>query len=67
MLALLFFSILDKHATFTYTDDKVYLSPWDKCKVIVNGVPIVVKTKLQHLVSFVLICYFPHVVMCLLP
>ncbi|XP_013907759.1 PREDICTED: kinesin-like protein KIF28P [Thamnophis sirtalis] len=46
--------ILDKHATFTYTDGKVTVSPWDKCKVIVNGVPIVVKTKLQHLDRLIL-------------
>ncbi|KAL7987513.1 hypothetical protein Chor_006432 [Crotalus horridus] len=46
--------ILDKHAIFTYTDDKVTISPWDKCKVIVNGVPIVVKTKLQHLDRLIL-------------
>ncbi|XP_053158508.1 kinesin-like protein KIF28 isoform X7 [Hemicordylus capensis] len=41
--------ILDKHATFTNVDGKVTISLRDKCKVIVNGVPIVVKTKLQHL------------------
>ncbi|KAK9411839.1 Kinesin-like KIF13B, partial [Crotalus adamanteus] len=46
--------ILDKHAIFTYTNDKVTISPWDKCKVIVNGVPIVVKTKLQHLDRLIL-------------
>ncbi|XP_063147390.1 kinesin-like protein KIF28 [Candoia aspera] len=46
--------ILDKHATFTYTDGKAAISPWDKCKVIVNGVPIVVKTKLQHLDRIIL-------------
>uniref|UniRef100_A0A8C6V6F7 Kinesin-like protein 6 n=1 Tax=Naja naja TaxID=35670 RepID=A0A8C6V6F7_NAJNA len=46
--------ILDKHATFTYTDGKVTISPWDKCKVIVNGVPIVMKTKLQHLDRLIL-------------
>ncbi|NXK54081.1 KIF28 protein, partial [Chauna torquata] len=41
--------ILDKHATFTNADGKVALAPRDKCKVIVNGVPITGKTKLQHL------------------
>uniref|UniRef100_A0A670ZBJ6 Kinesin-like protein 6 n=1 Tax=Pseudonaja textilis TaxID=8673 RepID=A0A670ZBJ6_PSETE len=46
--------ILDKHATFTYTDGKVTISPWNKCKVIVNGVPIVMKTKLQHLDRLIL-------------
>ncbi|XP_060099840.1 kinesin-like protein KIF28 [Heteronotia binoei] len=41
--------ILDKHATITNTGGKVTITPQDNCKVIVNGVPIVVKTKLQHL------------------
>ncbi|KAL8185788.1 UNVERIFIED_CONTAM: hypothetical protein K2H54_058061 [Gekko kuhli] len=41
--------ILDKHATVTNTGGKVTITPQDNCKVIVNGVPIVVKTKLQHL------------------
>ncbi|XP_040408522.1 kinesin-like protein KIF28P [Cygnus olor] len=41
--------ILDKHATFTNADGKVTLAPQDMCKVIVNGVPITGKTKLQHL------------------
>ncbi|NXG27299.1 KIF28 protein, partial [Dromaius novaehollandiae] len=41
--------ILDKHATFTNADGKVTLTPQDKCKAIVNGVPITGKTKLQHL------------------
>ncbi|XP_062427370.1 kinesin-like protein KIF28P [Rhea pennata] len=41
--------ILDKHATFTNADGKVTLTPGDKCKVTVNGVPITGKTKLQHL------------------
>nr|XP_060633107.1 kinesin-like protein KIF28P [Anolis sagrei ordinatus] len=46
--------ILDKHATFTNADGKVTITPRDKCKVIVNGVPIVVKTKLQHLDRIIL-------------
>ncbi|TFK03236.1 Kinesin-like protein KIF28P [Platysternon megacephalum] len=41
--------ILDKHATFTNTEGKVTIMPWEKCKVVVNGVPITMKTKLQHL------------------
>uniref|UniRef100_A0A8B9EDY3 Kinesin-like protein 6 n=1 Tax=Anser cygnoides TaxID=8845 RepID=A0A8B9EDY3_ANSCY len=41
--------ILDKHATFTNADGKVTLTPRDMCKVVVNGVPITGKTKLQHL------------------
>ncbi|XP_035176393.1 kinesin-like protein KIF28P [Oxyura jamaicensis] len=41
--------ILDKHATFTNADGKVTLAPRDMCKVVVNGVPITGKTKLQHL------------------
>ncbi|KAJ6664741.1 hypothetical protein lerEdw1_006314, partial [Lerista edwardsae] len=46
--------ISDKHATFTNIDGKVIIVPRDKCKVIVNGVPIVVKTKLQHLDRIIL-------------
>nr|XP_016853085.1 PREDICTED: kinesin-like protein KIF28P [Anolis carolinensis] len=46
--------ILDKHATFSNADGKVTITPQDKCKVIVNGVPIVVKTKLQHLDRIIL-------------
>ncbi|CAM4538559.1 kinesin-like protein KIF28 [Caretta caretta] len=41
--------ILDKHATFTNTEGKVTITPREKCKVVVNGVPITMKTKLQHL------------------
>ncbi|KAH0622546.1 hypothetical protein JD844_024940 [Phrynosoma platyrhinos] len=48
------FSILDKHATFTNADGKVTITPRDKCKVIVNGVPVVLKTKLQHLDRIIL-------------
>uniref|UniRef100_A0A8C8R7D3 Kinesin-like protein 6 n=1 Tax=Pelusios castaneus TaxID=367368 RepID=A0A8C8R7D3_9SAUR len=48
------FSILDKHATFTNTDGKVTITPWEKCKVVVNGVPITLKTKLQHLDRIIL-------------
>ncbi|XP_015263932.1 PREDICTED: kinesin-like protein KIF28P [Gekko japonicus] len=46
--------ILDKHATVTNTSGKVTVTPQDNCKVIVNGVPIVVKTKLQHLDRIIL-------------
>ncbi|CAM4536863.1 unnamed protein product [Lepidochelys olivacea] len=41
--------ILDKHATFTNAEGKVTITPREKCKVVVNGVPITMKTKLQHL------------------
>ncbi|XP_066880463.1 kinesin-like protein KIF28P [Kogia breviceps] len=41
--------ISDKHASFTNSDGKVTVTPHGKCKVIVNGVPITTKTKLQHL------------------
>ncbi|XP_074844513.1 kinesin-like protein KIF28 [Carettochelys insculpta] len=46
--------ILDKHATFTNTNGKVTITPWEKCKVVVNGVPISAKTKLQHLDRIIL-------------
>ncbi|XP_007935192.1 kinesin-like protein KIF28P [Orycteropus afer afer] len=42
--------ILDKHASFTNMDGKVTVTPHSKCNVVVNGVPITMKTKLQHLV-----------------
>ncbi|XP_054432750.1 kinesin-like protein KIF28P [Pteronotus mesoamericanus] len=41
--------ISDKHASFTNLDGKVTVTPHSKCKVVVNGVPITTKTKLQHL------------------
>ncbi|XP_045715329.1 kinesin-like protein KIF28P [Phyllostomus hastatus] len=41
--------ISDKHASFTNLDGKVTVTPHSKCKVVVNGVPITAKTKLQHL------------------
>ncbi|XP_047375905.1 kinesin-like protein KIF28P [Sciurus carolinensis] len=41
--------ISDKHASFTNVDGKVTVTPHSKCKVIVNGVPITSRTKLQHL------------------
>ncbi|XP_077200403.1 kinesin-like protein KIF28 [Paroedura picta] len=46
--------ILQKHATITNTGGKVSITPQVNCKVIVNGVPIVVKTKLQHLDRIIL-------------
>ncbi|KYO23861.1 kinesin-like protein KIF28P [Alligator mississippiensis] len=46
--------IMDKQATFTNTDGKVAITPWDKSTVIVNGVPVTVKTKLQHLDRIIL-------------
>ncbi|KAM9612979.1 LOW QUALITY PROTEIN: kinesin-like protein KIF28P [Trichechus inunguis] len=39
--------ILDKHASFTNLDGKVTVTPYSKCKVVVNGVPITMKTKLH--------------------
>uniref|UniRef100_A0A8C8WV78 Kinesin-like protein n=1 Tax=Panthera leo TaxID=9689 RepID=A0A8C8WV78_PANLE len=46
--------ISDKHASFTNSDGKVMVTPHSKCKVVVNGVPIVTKTKLQHLDRIIL-------------
>ncbi|XP_030158568.1 kinesin-like protein KIF28P [Lynx canadensis] len=53
LLRLLAF-ISDKHASFTNLDGKVTVTPHSKCKVVVNGVPIVTKTKLQHLDRIIL-------------
>ncbi|XP_062981482.1 kinesin-like protein KIF28 [Elgaria multicarinata webbii] len=53
-IALRGLGILDKHATFTNSNGKVSITPREKCKVIVNGVPIAVKTKLQHLDRIIL-------------
>uniref|UniRef100_K7FDE2 Kinesin-like protein 6 n=1 Tax=Pelodiscus sinensis TaxID=13735 RepID=K7FDE2_PELSI len=47
--SILSFSILDKHATFSNSDGKVTIMPWEKGKVVVNGIPVTVKTKLQHM------------------
>lgn len=33
------------------SDGKVTVAPHSKCKVIVNGVPVTNRTKLQHLVG----------------
>ncbi|XP_069810485.1 kinesin-like protein KIF28 [Dendropsophus ebraccatus] len=41
--------ILPKHATFINIENKVLVKPIGKAKVIVNGVPIFMNTKLQHL------------------
>ncbi|XP_020837777.1 kinesin-like protein KIF28P [Phascolarctos cinereus] len=41
--------ISDKHATLTNMDGEVTVRPQNKCRVVVNGVPTVTKTKLQHL------------------
>uniref|UniRef100_A0A8C5K6W0 Kinesin-like protein n=1 Tax=Jaculus jaculus TaxID=51337 RepID=A0A8C5K6W0_JACJA len=41
--------ISDKHATITNLDGKVTVTPHSRCKVVVNGVPITTRTKLQHL------------------
>uniref|UniRef100_A0A8C3VT90 Kinesin-like protein n=1 Tax=Catagonus wagneri TaxID=51154 RepID=A0A8C3VT90_9CETA len=46
--------ISDKHASFTNLDGKVTVTPHGQCRVIVNGVPITTKTKLQHLDRIIL-------------
>ncbi|XP_066216242.1 kinesin-like protein KIF28P [Saccopteryx leptura] len=46
--------ISDKHASFTNLDGKVTVTPYNKCNVVVNGVPITTKTKLQHLDRIIL-------------
>ncbi|KAM5237704.1 LOW QUALITY PROTEIN: kinesin-like protein KIF28P [Ctenodactylus gundi] len=46
--------ISDKHASFTNLDGKVTVTPYSKCKVVVNGVPITTRTKLQHLDRIIL-------------
>ncbi|XP_040119558.1 kinesin-like protein KIF28P [Oryx dammah] len=46
--------ISDKHASFTNSGGKVTVTPYGKCQVIVNGVPITTKTKLQHLDRIIL-------------
>uniref|UniRef100_A0AAA9TZ95 Kinesin-like protein n=1 Tax=Bos taurus TaxID=9913 RepID=A0AAA9TZ95_BOVIN len=48
------FRISEKHASFTNSGGKVTVTPYGKCKVIVNGVPITTKTKLQHLDRIIL-------------
>ncbi|XP_019514564.1 PREDICTED: kinesin-like protein KIF28P [Hipposideros armiger] len=46
--------ISDKHASFTNLDGKVSVTPHSKCKVVVNGVPITTRTRLQHLDRLIL-------------
>ncbi|XP_036091268.1 kinesin-like protein KIF28P isoform X2 [Rousettus aegyptiacus] len=46
--------ISDKHASFTNSDGRVTVTPHGTCKVVVNGVPIATKTKLQHLDRIIL-------------
>uniref|UniRef100_A0A8C2VXS7 Kinesin-like protein n=1 Tax=Chinchilla lanigera TaxID=34839 RepID=A0A8C2VXS7_CHILA len=46
--------ISDKHASFTNLDGKVTVTPYSKCKVVINGVPITTRTKLQHLDRIIL-------------
>ncbi|XP_069400472.1 kinesin-like protein KIF28P [Ovis canadensis] len=46
--------ISDKHASFMNSGGKVTVTPYGKCKVIVNGVPITTKTKLRHLDRIIL-------------
>ncbi|XP_029452652.1 kinesin-like protein KIF28P [Rhinatrema bivittatum] len=46
--------IFHRHATFTSAKNRVAVTPHGKAKVIVNGVPIFTKTKLQHLDRIIL-------------
>ncbi|XP_051003949.1 kinesin-like protein KIF28 [Acomys russatus] len=46
--------ISDKHASFMNSDGKVTVVPYSNCKVIVNGVPVTNRTKLQHLDRIIL-------------
>ncbi|XP_005349033.1 kinesin-like protein KIF28P [Microtus ochrogaster] len=46
--------ISDKHASFMNLDGKVTVAPHGECKVIVNGVPVTSRTKLQHLDRIIL-------------
>ncbi|XP_032771670.1 kinesin-like protein KIF28P [Rattus rattus] len=46
--------ISDKHASFTNVDGKVTVAPHSTGKVIVNGVPVSSRTKLQHLDRIIL-------------
>ncbi|XP_078503099.1 kinesin-like protein KIF28 [Lissotriton helveticus] len=46
--------ISDKHAAFINVENKVTVIPCGKSKVVVNGVPIIIKTKLQHLDRIIL-------------
>ncbi|XP_030050522.1 kinesin-like protein KIF28P [Microcaecilia unicolor] len=46
--------IFHRHATFTSTKNRVAVIPHGKAKVVINGVPIFTKTKLQHLDRIVL-------------
>ncbi|XP_073529701.1 kinesin-like protein KIF28 [Phyllobates terribilis] len=46
--------ILPKHANFVNIEKKVLVKPYGKAKVIVNGVPIFMNTKLQHLDRIIL-------------
>ncbi|KAM4040745.1 kinesin-like protein KIF28 [Anomaloglossus baeobatrachus] len=46
--------ILPKHATFVNMENKVLVKPYGKAKVIVNGVPIFMNTKIQHLDRIIL-------------
>ncbi|XP_051042366.1 kinesin-like protein KIF28 [Phodopus roborovskii] len=46
--------ISDKHASFVNLNGKVTVMPHDKCKVVVNGVPVTNRTKLQHLDRIIL-------------
>uniref|UniRef100_A0A8C2MY81 Kinesin-like protein n=1 Tax=Cricetulus griseus TaxID=10029 RepID=A0A8C2MY81_CRIGR len=46
--------ISDKHASFMNLDGKVTITPHSKSKVVVNGIPVTNRTKLQHLDRIIL-------------
>uniref|UniRef100_A0A8C8TK50 Kinesin-like protein KIF28 n=1 Tax=Peromyscus maniculatus bairdii TaxID=230844 RepID=A0A8C8TK50_PERMB len=46
--------ISDRHASFVNLDGQVSVAPHGKCKVVVNGVPVTNRTKLQHLDRIIL-------------
>ncbi|KFO25470.1 Kinesin-related protein 1 [Fukomys damarensis] len=46
--------ISGKHASFTNLDDNVTVTPYSKCKVVINGVPTTTRTKLHHLDRIIL-------------
>ncbi|RXM91435.1 Transmembrane protein 179, partial [Acipenser ruthenus] len=44
-------SILDKHAVLMNCDDKVTMEPQKGARILVNGVPLLTRSQLKHLVS----------------
>lgn len=45
------YSILDKHAVLVNCDDKVTMEPQKGARILVNGVPLLTRSQLKHLVS----------------